>query len=124
MTDLYALTLADGGLTLNPVSGVLLEPGTVRTDAADAYAVGGVTESIIVDVADRQAFEAAVDRMRAFVGREHFIGTWVDDGKVYVDAVTIVWGHADAVRLGTERGELAIFNLGTAETVDLREQAA
>lgn len=116
LDTLYLDTLRDGGATVNVRTGVRLIPGTMSTAWADAYAVGGSIPSIVVDAADPDAFAAAI---ASLTGRAEFLGTWLDAGSIHVDAVDIVWDLDEAVRLGTARGELAIFNLGTAETVRL-----
>lgn len=48
----------------------------------------------------------------------HMFGTWFNDGKLYIDHV-IFTTKETAERIARERGELAIFNLSTKETVSL-----
>lgn len=48
-----------------------------------------------------------------------YIGTWVDAGLVYIDAVTWCETREEAVRLGLERGELAIYDVAANGSLDL-----
>lgn len=48
-----------------------------------------------------------------------FIGTWVDEGRLYLDVVDLIEDTASAIAIAAERGEKAIYNLGTGETYTL-----
>jgi hypothetical protein len=48
-----------------------------------------------------------------------YIGTWVDAGLVYIDAVTWCETREEAVRLGLERGEFAIYDVAANGSLDL-----
>ena len=39
-----------------------------------------------------------------------FLGTWVDDGKIYVDCSTIIANRENALSVAKRRGELAIWS--------------
>ena len=49
------------------------------------------------------------------------LGTWIDEGTVYVDLVALVPDYTEAVALGTEREQVAIYNLKTEQTVRLQD---
>lgn len=53
------------------------------------------------------------------------IGTWYNekDNKTYVDVVQIAETQEEAVELGREHGELAVYNLETGETIPLEVTA-
>jgi hypothetical protein len=50
-----------------------------------------------------------------------FVGTWVnpDDGLIYLDATVVVHDIDEAMALGYENSQLAIFDLYTHETISL-----
>jgi hypothetical protein len=48
-----------------------------------------------------------------------YIGTWVDDGKLYVDAVSLIADTGEAVEAGYWRGEKAIYHLADERTLEL-----
>lgn len=48
-----------------------------------------------------------------------YIGTWVDAGLVYIDAVTWCETREEAVSLGLERGEFAIYDVAANGSLDL-----
>jgi hypothetical protein len=49
------------------------------------------------------------------------IGTWIDDGKVYVDLVALVPDRAEAIRVGQDNDQIAIYHIETGETERLRD---
>jgi hypothetical protein len=56
-----------------------------------------------------------------------YLGTWVDSGLVYIDAVTWCETREEAIQLGLERGELAIYDVAANGSLDLeplRQQVA
>lgn len=55
---------------------------------------------------------------------ENWMGGWVHEGDLYLDAPTIVIERADALRLAGERGELAIFDLESGREVLLADELA
>lgn len=53
--------------------------------------------------------------------REQFLGTWIDPktGIMYVDCIDFHMHESDALKVARVRGELAIYNLATDETVHM-----
>lgn len=43
------------------------------------------------------------------------VGSWIDDGTLYIDACDAIWGFQDALHLANERGELAIYEPATGK---------
>jgi hypothetical protein len=124
---LFHLTKLNGGSTVS------LETGKAPAKT-DGYFVGSAPgwdgkriETVIIPVSDfrlegvgglRQTFAkmyadhlAAVQISESVPVYGGYIGTFVSDGLVYVDAVTWCESRAEAVRLGMERGEMAIFDI-------------
>lgn len=52
-------------------------------------------------------------------GKNKFIGTWINEGIVYVDISERIVNKDRAIELGKDRKQLAIFNIKTFEEVML-----
>lgn len=48
-----------------------------------------------------------------------YLGGWAEDGKFYYDAVFIIQDREEAIRVGRENEQIAIFDLSTGETIYL-----
>ena len=106
----YDATIADGGTTLD---------ATLSPVHSGGWAVGGNGPVRILPIGERMPIRFG-DALYAAIERgAPYIGTWTEEGSVYIDGVDIIPERADAIRLGTERGEIAIYNLDTQETVRL-----
>ena len=132
-------TRLHGGTTLD------LSTGKVPAHTS-GYFVGGATsyrgdkiEPVIIPEAD-----FSIKSLRFAVGRlyaEHltaselegskpivggYVGTWVSEGLVYVDACNWTADHSEAVRWALERGETAVYDVeadGSFEVEPLRTLA-
>lgn len=60
-----------------------------------------------------------VNEYRAKLGKNEFVGAWVDNDKLYLDISENVQDKDEAVKLGKERSQLGIFDLSTFETIYL-----
>lgn len=90
------------------------------------YYVGGLVPTAIVPVAGGVAFLAKslarFARQHAAVlttGQDVYLGTWVNEGNVYIDATEWAADRDRALELGRERGELAIWDCQYQEEVTL-----
>lgn len=113
----------DGGATFCYVG-----RGDVRhIDGTDGYvwSVGvrslSITELSNAKITDRDLVALVLRRhlQQGDLGIALDYGAWIDDGKLYIDAVTRRASRDDAERTGREFGQLAIYNLATGETVTL-----
>lgn len=105
LATLAADTLANGGATRRirdahtPTDGVCVgRPGQGTTWEAALFTV--------------ETAVSATLRGRIFTG-EACVGTWINEGTLYVDIVDRFESLADALAAGRERGELAVFDLAT-----------
>jgi hypothetical protein len=111
VTKALALTVKNGGATINPKNGETVTTG---------YAVGGIREFKFHSARLGQFDEivAACKTIRA----EHktcMLGFWMDEGTLYVDAINVT-KIEEAARIVAETfGELAYFNLDTNTEVRL-----
>jgi ornithine cyclodeaminase/alanine dehydrogenase-like protein (mu-crystallin family) len=94
----------------------------------EAYAVGGATESVeCVDnnLLSFNAFRYTMELKIEFMKRQpdtttQVIGAWVnDDNYAYIEVADIVFDREEAIALGRERGEEAIYDFANSESVYL-----
>lgn len=103
--------VANGGGTYE---GKTLLPFTPTTGFA--VGIGGIHLP-----ADTVTAEAVVWAMKAVASEYEtaFVGTWLDDGIVYFDAVHYVVALDRAMRLGQQAGQKAIYSFATKEALPL-----
>ena len=97
------------------------EDGTVDAEGGplhtDGFYVGGAVKSLVFD----SVSSIDIGELGWFVGlnsARHY-GVWADqrDGQIYFDVVDHVGTLADALRLGRERGEIAVWDIAEGEEV-------
>ena len=113
-------TLTDGGGTF--------DAATLAPITDGAWAVGGSIPGATLRPTDYRSY---ADLFRDFA--EHYIdilssgaryvGTWLDDGTLYIDAIDIVEDTDAAIRLAAERGERAIYHLTDKITLEVSRGA-
>jgi len=94
----------------------------------EAYAVGGATDSVeMVDnnLLPYNNFEKIMKLNIEFMERQpdttmQVIGAWVnDDNYVYIEVADIVFDREEAIALGRERGEEAIWDFDNDDEIKL-----
>ncbi len=61
---------------------------------------------------------------RADIKKEgNFLGGWIDKGKLYVDISKVVKDKDDAINLAREAKQLAVFDLGKGQTIEVPKAA-
>ena len=110
------------------VGGGTFELTTLEDVHAEAWAVGLIGWRLKADEpAAMQLFRLAYhDTMKRadrgmYRGLRLAFGTWVDDGTAYVDLVALIKDRRAALELAREHDQLAIYHLGTEETVYTQE---
>ena len=105
-------TLANGGLTIKPFQNE--KPETGYMVALEGYELQvPVSEFFTGVVADYLGEHA----QKLMSNPALCLGTWVNEGTVYLDLSENIPNREQALELGKERGQLAIFNLETFEEV-------
>lgn len=114
-------TFVNGGGTFTR-RGESVEPRNV-------WAVGGKEPGVQIPLPaqlDPETFGQVVQQVARFIqqtphtDRGTYIGTWVKYGeRLYLDVVDLIEDTASAIAVAAERGEEAIYNLGTEETYTL-----
>ena len=107
-------TLKDGGLTIKPFQNE--KPETGYMVALEGYELQvPLTEFFTGVVADYIGQHA--QKLMSNPGL--CLGTWVNEGIVYLDLSENISSKEQALALGKERGQLAIFNLANMEEVTI-----
>ena len=107
-------TLANGGLTIKPFQNE--KPETGYMVALEGYELQvPLTEFFTGAVADYLGEHA----QKLMDNPALCLGTWVNEGIVYLDLSENVPNREQALELGRERHQLAIFNLETFEEVTI-----
>lgn len=108
-------TFNNGGSTFDRAGRTV----NVTDEHGPRYVVGGAVPTPMFRAdGDR---DALISQMAAFIARTHarYFGTWLHKEHIYVDAVDIVSTEAEAIILGSKRGEIAIFDLFTMSEITL-----
>ena len=112
LKQLINVTKLNGGATYSPSKKKYMSSG---------YAVATEGNEVVVPLASFNAVTVALYwlRHRRQLRGDNCLGTWVNDGKVYLDISEVKADRLEAIRLGYERRQLAIFDLGTFEEINL-----
>jgi hypothetical protein len=114
-------TIADehnekGGSTINQRTGRVVTEG---------FPVGIGEEEVLntKDITPEIINKFTQDHAEALNKPDRQIGTWYDEteGKTYLDVVEVAKTEERAIELGEEHNELAVYNLGTGETIQIRK---
>lgn len=112
--DLYRETIASGGGTLHAST---LDP--IRPSSGWAVAIVPNDGSIQCDADNAAAFMVGIARLHADYPATPYIGTWVNDGTIYIDPVVILPDRESVIALARALGQLAVYNFATGEAEDV-----
>lgn len=111
--DLICVTLQDGGLTFSTELGTYVKPDK-------GYAVSGGFPGLILPIdGDDDVQVEAIAKWIEDLPKVEYIGTWVDNGNIYIDTTDIVTNRAFAVALGKHRREIAIWDFAANDEIRL-----
>lgn len=112
--DLWFSAIENGGGTFGHRSG---EPYD-----GEGYVVGGFTETLELRQETRtiEAIEAIAKWLDKNISV--YVGSWVHDGKVYVDGCDIRIDRDDAIKLGKILNQIAIFDVKEGREILLEEE--
>lgn len=109
----YTLTCQNGGATLSLQGDNLVgRPG---------YAVGLPGGEVMLYPMSLASFAVQVKSVlwRAQGAGLDAIGTWVDNGRLYIDPVKIVMDERTAIALGRQHGQQAIYDLQAERSIEV-----
>lgn len=110
---MYNDTLTNGGATVDLTRHNLAEP-------AGRYYYGGGSWTHTVPVSEFTPVYLAALVLVAKREGHAALGTWVDGGIVYVEPTTVEDNRTIAYVEAAERGEMAMFDSETRETIRIR----
>ena len=113
---LVAATLAEGGATMNPKT-LALETSPVTLVGGATDITGNRVAETSVPVDDfTEEYAAEYIRRMSVLARDSYIGTWIENGLVVLDAADAFESLDAALFMATERGERAVYTIGVGET--------
>lgn len=109
-------TLENEGSTTHPLTGDVVQIG----EQGFGVAYEGFEEKIPVDEFNKEFVTQFVDKHRERLkSKKVFVGTWIDEGYVYLDLSEVVDSFAQAEKLGIERNQYDIFDFATGESIEV-----
>ena len=98
-------TIKNGGITLKNAEEFQPETG---------FLVGGLAPTKIVNPVQDEVIRALCELILA---DNDIVGTWLNDGKIHVDAVEWIQDREQALEVAKERGEIAIWDCAETKEV-------
>lgn len=99
----------DGGATLR------------RDGCAVTYAEGyqvSKQDCYIIDITETEKLSEAVNTVLAMLNRGEFCGIWVNEGKAYVDISVRIADKGEALKIGRELNQIAIYDWLTGDCIN------
>lgn len=95
--------------------------------ATDGFIVGGACAGLVFPAfaEPEDAPKQVALWIQAQPSSVVLFGSWYDGAeRLYIDGCTFIPDHTDAIRLGIERGERAIFDIAAQTCINLTDNAA
>lgn len=77
---------------------------------------------VALDKFNHKMIKKVAKQNKDLLKQNGFIGTWVDNGKVYIDISKNIKSRTQAVNEGIKNNQLGIFDLNTFETIRLKAE--
>lgn len=84
--------------------------------AYNGYIVGGFSACIKAG-ANLEAFTKAITRMDKMLPSNAILGTWINEGQIYIERAKVVYDFDFAMELGKMNEQIAIFDIANQEDV-------
>ena len=112
-TDRLHTAICNGGATIDPRTGEFVTTGGI------VVAIPSYERQIAARDFDHDALEAyATDFATALDVSNRHLGVWIDrQPRVYLDVVEVITDRPRALGLAKQRGEQAVYDLDTGETI-------
>ena len=112
LNDFIDLTKKEGGCTFNL--------NTSEINPERGYAVAMANRELVIDNLTPEILKGYIEfNIDKLADVDYFIGSWASDGKVYLDTVNIVNNLEDAIIIGMNNDQLAIFDLSLGKEIKL-----
>lgn len=119
---LYNYTIEHGGATIR-----LKDYPEMLVMPTKGYAVGEGAIGYVVpfDGADPETFDVTIERALAWFaehGGIEFLGTWIDDGVLYVDPVHVFTRKDFALGVAWAWGERAVYDFEAGKSINIQRR--
>lgn len=111
MKKLIKKILENGGATLN----AKLE----NADLNSGYMVSEVGAERVFRLEDVEGIEKTLKEYAKRISSNEYVGAWVDDNKLYIDISKHYKSKKQALKVGAENKQLAIYDIASAESIYL-----
>ena len=113
-----------GGFTYNPIR----MKGRTPPKNGFALSLRKDTEKVIDLNAKREAIKAEMvqyvrSHWETIKAQGNYLGGWIDRGKLYIDISNVVANKDEAIKKARKADQLAIFDLGKGETIEIKKVA-
>ena len=120
LKEFVASTIENGGATMNVVTGVVPTSGYVVSMQGheQTFPLFGndVVKEILISGAVKLYLE---ENIVEFVYAENFLGSWIDDGLLYLDISNVYESEHDALRMAVANKQLAYYDISNAKTIEI-----
>ena len=100
------------GFTFDPITGEAVFVGIAVADGINENVLGDPNKGISPEVLDKINQEALKNP-------KGNVGGWIQDGEFFLDVSEVYDIEATAYRLGDERGEIGIYNIGEQKYIEI-----
>lgn len=100
--------------TLQAGGGTFQNGRDITDELESGFVVGG---KVATSVQPAEAHNTIANELIELSDNHSLIGTWLHDGEIHIDVVEIIEDRDEALTLGKERGEIAIWDIANATEV-------
>ena len=93
--------IAEGGATLKKSGAAVSFKRGYQVSARDCFTL---------DAANVEKITAAINSLLSEIGKNQFVGVWIDGGRAYIDISERIANRRDALRIGRERGQISVLS--------------
>lgn len=106
-------TIENGGASYNPEYGTQPENGYM-------VSIKDVSTISSLDLIEDEIQKIVLSNASMFLEKDIYMGSWIDDGKIYIDISKNVQEIKSAIRLGMLNDQLAIYDLNNGRDIKLK----
>jgi hypothetical protein len=118
VSDTQRLTADWGGLSINMVDGSMPTAGFMVAKPPEFSKVVDAKDFFDADKGPKILADYMKTNKKDLASGKNYLGTWLFEGKVYLDVSENIMDRAEAKRLGQERNQLAIYDVVAGDSID------